>query len=100
LLSYSQVRPWAKAIRAAVLTKKMPPWFADPCCGKFSNDPSLSASERDTIARWVEAGALEGHAREAPPPRVWLQGWNLPSPPDAVFAMIQPFAVPAKQAVD
>jgi hypothetical protein len=30
LLTYEGVRPWAKAIKAAVLSKKMPPWFADP----------------------------------------------------------------------
>ena len=100
LLSYNQVRPWAKAIRAAVLTRQMPPWFADPCCGKFANDPSLSPSQRDTIARWVQAGAPEGDAKQAPPPRLWIDGWNLPAPPDAVLAMARPFPVPAKEAVD
>lgn len=100
LLTYAQVRPWAKSIRSAVLTKTMPPWFADPCCGKFANDRSLTASERDTFARWVDAGAPEGDAKQAPPPRVWARGWNLPSTPDAVFQMPQPFAVPAKEAVD
>src|SRR6476659_3519299 len=34
LLTYEQARPWAKAIRAAVLQRKMPPWFADPHYGK------------------------------------------------------------------
>ena len=99
-LTYREVRPWAKAIRSAVLTQKMPPWFADPCCGKFANDRSLSASERDTLARWADAGAPEGDAKQAPPARVWLQGWNLPSSPDAVFGMPKPFTVPAKEAVD
>jgi hypothetical protein len=37
-LSYESTRPWAKAIKTAVLTKKMPPWFADPHFGKFAND--------------------------------------------------------------
>ena len=46
--TYEQTRPWAKAIREAVRTRKMPPWFADPCCGKFSNDRSLTTAERDT----------------------------------------------------
>ena len=46
LESYQQVRPWAKAIREAVLTKKMPPWFADPHAGKFANDRSLAAPTR------------------------------------------------------
>ena len=30
LLTYEGTRPWAKSIKQAVLTKKMPPWFADP----------------------------------------------------------------------
>src|SRR5437660_6871372 len=41
-LTYRQTRPWAKAIREAVLSKKMPPWFADPHYGRFANDPSLA----------------------------------------------------------
>src|SRR5579885_1670812 len=48
MMSYKETRPWAKAIREAVLTRKMPPWFADPHYGKFSNDRSLSPSEIDT----------------------------------------------------
>src|SRR5579864_7921988 len=56
-MSYDQVRPWAKAIKTAVLTKKMPPWFADPHYGKFSNDRSLSQAEIDTLLSWIDAGA-------------------------------------------
>ena len=44
-LSYESTRPWAKSIKTAVLTNKMPPWFADPHYGKFSNDRSLSQRE-------------------------------------------------------
>ena len=100
LLTYSQVRPWAKSIRAQVLARKMPPWFADACCGKFSNDRSLSASERDTVARWADAGAPEGDPRQAPPPRVWPQGWNLPAAPDGIVETATPFVVPAKGAIE
>src|SRR5215469_12731964 len=53
LLTYDQTRPWAKAIRAAVLTKKMPPWFADAHYGKFTNDRSLTQKEIDTIVSWA-----------------------------------------------
>jgi hypothetical protein len=98
--SYSQVRPWAKAIRAQILGGKMPPWFADPCCGRFSNDRSLSASERDTLVRWVDSGAMEGNSRQAPPPRAWPTGWNLPTPPDSVVETARPFLVPAKGVVE
>src|SRR5580765_4728544 len=50
LLTYEQARPWAKAIKYAVLEKKMPPWFADPQFGKFSNDATLSQSDIHTLA--------------------------------------------------
>src|SRR5208337_944000 len=29
-LTYKETRPWAKAMKAAVASRKMPPWFADP----------------------------------------------------------------------
>ncbi len=41
LLDYATARPWARAIKDAVLTRKMPPWFADLQIGKFLNDPPL-----------------------------------------------------------
>src|SRR5882672_8964537 len=49
LLTYDQARPWAKAIKAAVVQRKMPPWFADAHYGRFSNDSSLSPKEIETI---------------------------------------------------
>src|SRR6478672_2636945 len=57
LLPYEQARPWAKAIKAAVLQKKMPPWFADPQFGKFSNDRTLTDSEVNTLVAWADGGA-------------------------------------------
>src|SRR6202162_6318029 len=84
LVTYRETRPWAKAIREAVRTDKMPPWFADPCCGKFSNDRSLTAAERETLARWADSGAQQGRESDAPPPKVWTEGWNI-SNPDAVI---------------
>jgi hypothetical protein len=35
--------------------KMMPPWFADPRYGHFSNDPSLSAEQIATIGAWAKA---------------------------------------------
>jgi len=99
LTTYQEARPWAKAIREAVRTRKMPPWFADPCCGKFANDRSLTAAERDTLARWVDSGAEKGRESDAPPLRTWTEGWNV-SKPDAVIEMPRAFRVPAKGAVE
>jgi hypothetical protein len=78
LLTYQEARPWAKAIKAAVTTKKMPPWFADPKYGHFANDRSLAQSEIDTIARWVDGGAPEGNPKDAPAAIQWPSGgWNI-----------------------
>src|SRR5271165_34522 len=67
-LTYDSTRPWAKAIKTAVLTKKMPPWFADAHYGKFANDRSLSQSEIDTLVAWADSGAKEGDPKDAPKP--------------------------------
>src|SRR5205809_601261 len=48
-MSYKEVRPWARSIREKVVTREMPPWFADPQHGEFSNDCRLSQKEIDTI---------------------------------------------------
>ncbi len=66
-LTYRQTRPWAKAIREAVVLKKMPPWFAEPGFGPFANDRSLSPQEIETLVKWAESGAPEGDPRDAPP---------------------------------
>jgi cytochrome c5 len=55
--SYESTRPWAKSIKQAVLTKKMPPWFADPHYGKFANDRSLTEGEIKTLVAWADGGA-------------------------------------------
>ncbi|HKW97712.1 MAG TPA: hypothetical protein VJN43_08245 [Bryobacteraceae bacterium] len=94
LLDYQSTRPWAKAIREAVLTRKMPPWFADPHWGSFSNDARLSAAEIDTIKAWVDDGAREGDPKDLPPAPVFVEGWRL-GKPDIVVDIGQDFAVKA-----
>src|SRR3954469_11541781 len=49
LLTYTDARPWAKAIKSAVVTKKMPPWFADAKYGHFANERTLSEAEIATL---------------------------------------------------
>src|SRR6266704_1392979 len=78
LLTYEQARPWAKAIKTAVLQKKMPPWFADPHYGKFVNDASLPQSAIDTLAAWADAGAPSGDPKDMPAPRQFVEGWKIP----------------------
>src|ERR1700680_1140994 len=73
-LNYKDVRPWAKAIKAAVAARKMPPWFADSKYGHFSNDRSLKQSEIDTLVAWADRGAPEGDAKDAPASKQWPTG--------------------------
>ena len=98
-LTYQQTRPWARAIREAVLLKKMPPWFAEPGYGPFANDRTLPQEEIDTLVRWADAGAPEGDAKDAPPARHWVEDWNIPKP-DLVLEMPVPFPLPASGDVE
>ncbi len=84
LMSYKEARPWAAAIKEAVLLRKMPPWKADPHYGKWSNDPSLTAAEIETIRAWVDGGKQEGDPRQMPAAPVFAEGWSI-GKPDAVF---------------
>jgi hypothetical protein len=97
LLTYQDARPWAKAIKEDILTKKMPPWFADPQYGHFTNDRSLSKQEIDTLVAWVDGGAKEGDLKDEPKPLNFVEGWNIPKP-DLVLEM-QSFHIPAKGEV-
>ena len=76
-LTYQSVRPWARAIKAAVALRKMPPWFADPRYGPYLNDRSLKQSEIDTIVKWADSGAPEGDAKDAPVAMQWPEGWYI-----------------------
>jgi hypothetical protein len=103
LLTYENARPWAKAIKAEVLARKMPPWFADPRYGHFQNDRRLSNADVAKIAAWVDAGSLdgdppEGAPKDQPPPLAWTEGWNIRA--DEVFQMPEPYNIPAKGTLD
>jgi hypothetical protein len=77
LLTYENARPWAKAIKVSVLSRKMPPWLADPRYGHFSNDRRLGDDDIHKLVAWVDAGAPEGDGT------------------DLVLQMPDPYAIPA-----
>ncbi|MDP9171208.1 MAG: thiol-disulfide isomerase [Acidobacteriota bacterium] len=97
-LTYESARPWAKAMKAAVLSKQMPPWGADPSVGHFTNDRSLKQSELDTIAKWADSGAPQGDPKDAPAPIQWpADGWQIK--PDVVVQGPR-FDVPASGIIE
>jgi hypothetical protein len=80
LVTWEEARPWARAIRARVGAREMPPWHIDKTVGiqHFENDRSLSDQEIDTIVKWVAAGAPRGEAADMPPAVQWPddEQWN------------------------
>jgi hypothetical protein len=122
-VTYEQTRPWARAIRDVVKSRKMPPWFADEpadeagdgaadrlaarhtdepgrrAAPRFLNDRRLTAAEIATLVGWAESGAARGDPHDAPQPRAWPDGWNV-GKPDQIFEIPKAFTVPAKGEVE
>ena len=91
LTTYAETRPWARAIRHEVVTRRMPVWHAARGYGEFANDPSLSPHEVALIAAWVDGGAPQSLV-----PFGTLQTKPVPSRPLAPAPAFQP---PAARAV-
>jgi hypothetical protein len=98
-VTYEETKKWAVPIRESVRTKKMPPWFADPRFGHFSDDLSLTPQQIDTLAAWAEAGAPAGDPHDAPPPRHWTTAWNIDQP-DRIVQMPTVVPIPAHGDVE
>ena len=88
LISYDEVRPWARAIkyRTGLRGKPgvMPPWYIEKDIGiqRFKDDWSLSDDEVATIARWADAGAPRGDPADMPepPPFIDVDEWEIGAP--------------------
>ena len=88
LISYQEVRPWARAIkyRTGLRDKPgvMPPWYIEKNIGiqQFKDDWSLSDDEVATIARWADNGAPQGDPADMPepPPFIDVDDWEIGAP--------------------
>jgi hypothetical protein len=80
LRTYQESRPWARAIKARVEGRQMPPWHIDKTIGiqDFANDRSLTDDQIATIVAWVDQGVAQGDPKDIPAPKTWPsdQGWN------------------------
>jgi hypothetical protein len=99
LVTYKQARPLADAIEKTVRSRVMPPWFAAPGVGHFSNDPSLTTQQIATISMWANGGAPAGDPGEAPARKEWASGWNIKQP-DTIVAMPKPVGIPKSGDVE
>jgi len=70
LVTYDEVRPWARSIRQRVANRDMPPWHLDKTVGirHYKNDRSLSDDDIATVLRWVDSGAPQGNPADMPVP--------------------------------
>jgi len=97
-LTYTDTRPWAKAMKEAVVNRQMPPWFADPGYGHFANDRRLSEADIKIIGTWADSGAPEGDPKDKPAPVTFQDGWNIK--PDMIIEMPKDYNVPATGTVN
>ena len=97
LITYQDVRPWARSIKQKVTSREMPPWHIDRSIGEYLEDVSLSDREVTLIGAWVDNGAPEGRVSDAPPPKTfpphaeWTYG-----EPDLIVRMKKGFKIPAE----
>jgi hypothetical protein len=96
LMTYEDVRPWARAVKTRVVAREMPPWHIDRNIGiqQFKDDPSLTDEEIATISKWVDAGAPRGNPADMPPPRQFADTSQWQFKPDIVIKY-PPYTVPA-----
>ena len=93
---YSAVKPWAVAIKEAVLFRQMPPWPAAKGYGEFSNDYSLTQEEIVRIAEWIEGGAPEGDPAFLKPRNFSITRWRTGSAPSGRTMVVKAGTVLAK----
>ncbi len=86
LVTYEDVRPWARAIKQRTTNYEMPPFHIDRTIGiqEFKDNPSLSDEEIATLAKWVDAGAPRGNPADMPPARVFAEGSGWQIKPDVI----------------
>jgi peroxiredoxin len=99
LLTFADARKRAETIADVVADGRMPPWHASPHHGRFRNDRSLSARQKQIIADWVRLGCPEGEPVIAPPPAAEPDRWAI-GRPDVVYPIPAPFHVPADGLIE
>ena len=98
--SYEQVFGFRYMIQFMVSEGLMPPWYATPEHGEWTNDRSLPERDKRDLLAWIEAGAPEGDPATASLPRKLTPGWQLGREPDAIVTIPAPEQVPSDGVLD
>lgn len=99
MTSHAMVQGFSPMIRETILTKRMPPWHADPQVGEFNHDISLSIAEQRALVNWIDAGAQRGSGPD-PLTSVTAQesAWSLGEPD--LIVELPAFDLPATGVID
>ncbi len=100
MTSFDMVRGFSPMIREVLMTRRMPPWFADPHVGHWQGDRGLTVDQKQTLVHWIDAGSPRG---DGPDPlandvKPITSNWPL-GKPDMVIEL-PAFDVPAAGVVD
>src|ERR1051326_3321570 len=90
LITYTDALPYLAAIKADVISRKMPEVRVRLETGctdatTFTGQRRLLKSEIDTISQWVDAGGPEGNPADLPTPLTFKDGKWLGGDPDMVL---------------
>lgn len=98
---YEQVVGWAETMLETVEQHRMPPWHADPEFGDYANARIMPEEDKQVLRDWIAGGLQRGDDADLPAPLEFIEGWNLPCPPDLEVAMrTRPFTVPKDGVVE
>ncbi len=61
---YETVKGWSTMVKQVLLSKRMPPWKADPLIGEFQNSFALHDSNVRKIVRWINSGMSRGEGTD------------------------------------
>lgn len=94
LVDYDDVRDHASQIVEITASRTMPPWLPAPGVTRFVGERRLTDGELETLAKWADAGRLEGDAAELPPRPAVASSWRVGAP-DVILEPDVAFTVPA-----
>ena len=98
LMTYEEVRPWARSIRNRVALREMPPWHVDPNVGikHYKDDKSLTPEQIAMVLAWADNGAPLGDPKDMPPPVTFNDDeWTI-GKPDLIVSLTEPDVVSAQ----
>lgn len=100
LLTYEDTQGWGPMIREVVTDRRMPPWHAAPSHHRFVNDARLTEDEVGLVQAWADAGCPVGDLQDAPPPRTFTEGWQIPEPDQIVHIQEHPVTIAPEGVIE